>query len=98
MTCLESLFNLGRDQITHTVSRHLSIILSTNATEFQLNYKRIKKLYGIRSTIVHGGTTNEKIEDVTYELQDKVSKAMLYCFKTDLNKSELFDKLNQSGY
>jgi Apea-like HEPN len=59
MTCLESLLNLGKEQITHTVSRHLALIISTSETDFQLNYTRMKKLYDIRSQISHGKTTKE---------------------------------------
>ncbi|HXS36164.1 MAG TPA: hypothetical protein VN721_05650 [Flavipsychrobacter sp.] len=33
-TCLESLFNLGKDQIAHTIARHLSLILSTTKDQF----------------------------------------------------------------
>lgn len=98
MTCLESLMNLGAHQITHTVSRHLALIISRSAEEFQTNYLRTKKLYEIRSSIVHGGKINEDLTKATNELHDKVRKAINYCLNLHLDKEGLFAKLNASGY
>jgi hypothetical protein len=98
ITCLESLINLGSHQITHTVSRHLSLIISNSIEDFQLNYVRTKQLYGIRSSIVHGGEIKEDLSKVTNELHDKVRKAINYCLKLSLNKDGLFAKLNAMGY
>ena len=98
MTCLESLFNQGRDQITHTVSRHLTLIISNSEKEFQENYYRVKNLYGLRSAIVHGSSTKENLSDATSELQNKVRQAINYCLQLNYNKKELFDKLNSMGF
>ncbi len=51
---LESILNVSKDQITHTIARHASLIISQDANEFRNNYKRIKELYDYRSAIVHG--------------------------------------------
>lgn len=98
VTCLESLFNLGRDQIAHTVSRHLSIILSDNKEQFQRNYKQIKKLYNTRSSIVHGGEYNGDITKDYLELSDKVRAAIKYCNVSGLTKEKLFEELNTKGF
>ena len=98
MTCLESLFNQGRDQITHTVSRHLALIISNSENEFQVNYYRIKKLYRLRSAIVHGNSTKENLSTATDELQRKVRQAINYCLRLNDNKKQLFDKLNSMGF
>jgi hypothetical protein len=98
MTCLESLMNLGTHQITHTVSRHLSLIISKSESEFVVNYARIKKLYDIRSSIVHTGKTDADITAVTNELQDKVRHAINYCLPLNIDKSKLFEKFNSLGY
>ena len=98
MTCLESLMNLGPHQITHTVSRHLALVISKSVNEFQLNYTRIKQLYDIRSNIVHGGTISEDLAKVTNELHDKVRHAINYCIKLDIDKKSLFEKLNALGF
>jgi hypothetical protein len=98
MTCLESLFNRGSSQITHIVARHLSLIISTNEVEFSFNYRRTKDLYNIRSAIVHGGTFKEDLNLATIELQEKVRKAINYCLTLQIDKDELFNKLNANGF
>lgn len=98
MTCLESLFNQGKDQITHTVSRHLAIIISKTKDEFENNYNKIKQLYNLRSTIVHGDRTNKDLYKATDELQNMVRDAINFCLAIKLNKKQLFDQLNSSGF
>lgn len=97
MTCLESLFNLGRDQIAHTVSRHLAIIISDSSKEFEENYYNLKKLYSTRSTIVHGGEV-EGLADITNELFEKVRLAIRFCLSLNESKKELFNRLNLTGF
>ena len=98
VTCLESLFNLGRDQIAHTISRHLSIIISNSEEQFKESYKQIKKLYNMRSSIVHGGEYNGDIIKDYLELSDKVRVAINYCNAPNLTKEKLFEDLNSRGF
>lgn len=101
MTALESLFNQGRDQITHIVSRHLALIVANDKVEFQEHYKAIKKLYGIRSAIVHGqGFRNDSLMKDCNILEEYVRRALNYCLKLDLDmtRRELFEELNANGY
>ena len=98
MICLESLFNQGIDQISHTISRHLAIIASSSMDEFYLHYKSIKKLYSLRSQIIHGQKDVKAIKKETDELQDYVRLAINYCLKVDLDRKELFEKLNVFGF
>lgn len=97
---LESIFNRSKDQISHIIARHLSLIISYSKEEFELNYKRIKKLYGFRSQIIHGQKLEfkEDIAQATDELQDLTRAAILYCMKLEMNKDELFNYLNAKGY
>lgn len=98
MTCLESLFNLGKDQIAHTISRHLSVIVSDNMEQFQENYKKIKKLYNTRNSIVHGGEHKGDIMHDYLELSNKVRSAINYCNVPELTKEKLFEDLNSRGF
>lgn len=98
MICLESLFNLGKDQISHTISRHLSILISDNREIFQTNYNRIKKLYGFRSKIVHGQKLDENILGITSELQNLVRQAINYCLSINKSREEFFHFLNSKGF
>lgn len=100
MMCLESLFNHGFDQISHTTSRHLSIIISSTDEEFQKNYGRIKKLYDIRSKIVHGAKFKEEKDLYLYttDLYELVRTAIKYCLPLEMNREDLFKKLNAMGF
>lgn len=98
MSCLESLLNLGKDQISHTISRHLSIIISENKDEFLSNYKAIKKLYSIRSKIVHGENHPENLVDNLHQLQNFTRSAINFCLINKFSKKELFDYLNSKGF
>lgn len=98
MTCLESLFNLGKDQIAHTIARHLSIILSENKEQFQENYKKIKKLYNMRNSIVHGGEYKGNIIQDYLDLSNNVRVAIEFCNTPELTKEKLFEELNSRGF
>jgi hypothetical protein len=98
MTCLESLFNMGKDQIAHTIARHLSIILSETQEQFKVNYSKIKKLYNMRNGIVHGGEYKGDLIPDYLDLCEKVRKAITYCNSPKLTKEKLFDDLNTRGF
>jgi hypothetical protein len=98
MICLESLFNQGIDQISHTISRHLAVIVSSSRDDFFSHYAKIKKLYSLRSQIIHGQKDVKAIKKETDELQDYVRLAINYCLKVDLDRKELFERLNVIGF
>ena len=98
MTCLESLFNLGKDQIAHTISRHLALIISEDKEQFQENYKQIKKLYNKRNSIVHGGEHKGDIMEDYLDLSDKVRAAINFCNTPEKTKDNLFQDLNSRGF
>jgi len=98
MICLESLFNINSTEITHTLARHLAIILSTDKDEFIKNYKRIKKLYNYRSKLIHGSNLDENLALITDELQIIVRRAINYCLEMDKSKEELYTYLNTKGF
>ena len=97
MMGLESLFNLGKDQIRHTLARHLSILLSDTKKQFQDNYKLFKKLYDIRSEIAHG-TNPKRLGEEINELSEWTRLAINKVDKLKMTKEELFEFLNQKGF
>ncbi len=101
MICLESIFNVSKDQISHTISRHTAILLSDNIDDFNILYKRIKKLYGIRSTIVHGDSLRkENIQDLINEIENYVRRVFIEIVysASNLNREQLFYHLNSKGF
>jgi hypothetical protein len=101
-TALESLFNNAKGEITHVISRHLALIVSTNKPEFASNYKHVKKLYAIRTSLVHGAPTPKDLVSRLQELEDYVRKAINYCIQLDPSEvptaAILFEWLNAAGY
>jgi len=98
VTCLESLFNLGKGQIAHTIARHLSIVISNNEEQFKKNYKQIKKLYNMRNSIVHGGKHKGDIIQDYLNLSNKVRLAIDFCNIPEMTKEKLFEDLNSRGF
>ena len=100
IVALEALFNQGSHPTSHVVSRHMAIVVSKTREEFLDNYKRVKKLYGIRSKIVHGQINRKKlkIRERASEAQDLVRKGILYCMGQGCEKDVLFHRLNSMGF
>ena len=105
MTCLESLLNRGKDQISHIISRHTALIISSNKQDFKTNYKKIRDLYDHRSKIVHGDNNSKKpknqteLENLTSELQNIVRMVINYCLSSGYaDKDDLFNYLNAKGF
>lgn len=98
MICLESLFNRNAAEISHTISRHVAIILSNSETEFNDNYSLVKKLYSYRNDIIHGKKLSFNLTDKTEELQEIVRRSINFCLKLDFTKEQLFTYLNSKGF
>lgn len=98
MICLESLFNKSDGYISHTIARHLAIVISKDEPEFNTNYSRIKKLYGYRSQIIHGNIIKEDMGAITEELQNLVRQAINFGLKSSMNRKQLFTFLNARGF
>jgi hypothetical protein len=97
VTALESIFNVGRDQIAHTIARHLALLLASDAAEFEATYRQIKETYAMRSAIVHGRV--EKItSDRIRETEQWVRAALLFCMNHSYTQKTLFEYLNRCGY
>lgn len=98
MICLESLFNRNGIEISHTISRHTSIILSNNKSEFEANYRSMKNLYKCRSEIIHGLPVKFNLLQKTEDLQNIVRKSIKYCLNINLDIDQLFADLNAKGF
>jgi hypothetical protein len=99
MTALESLFNFSTNQIAHTISRHLSILLSGTKEEFEEHYSRMKTLYKYRNFIVHGsGLKKSDLKKEILLLEDYVRKALRETMNIKMDKAELFKCLNSKGF
>lgn len=98
---LEMIFGSGHSEITYQISRGTALLLSEKSAEMESVYKRMKKLYGVRSKYVHGG---EKVDpDFLYELRDIVRKILIKLIDLnyhieDASFDDLRNKILLSGY
>jgi hypothetical protein len=97
ITVLESIFNHTKDQISHTIARHLSVVISPNINEFKSNYTRIKRLYNERSNLVHG-RSDEISEENLIAANELARKALRFCLDKDFTRESLFEYCNSRGF
>lgn len=97
IAALESIFNASSNQISHTFSRHLSLLVSDNESEFQENYKKIKKLYNKRSAVVHGNKKSIDNADIQFA-QELCRQSIYFWIKKNCSKEELFNIFNAMGF
>jgi hypothetical protein len=101
MIGFESLFNMGKSQITHTVSRHTALLATRNRTEAHNVYKEMKKYYGIRSKIVHGNSKSKKSvisQSDIVRLRNLLRVCIKKIYLLDMNKDIQFEYLNEQGF
>lgn len=58
-TGLEALVSSSDREITHQLAERIAFLLRTSGVERLEMYKAVKRLYGVRSTIVHGNTVSK---------------------------------------
>jgi len=99
VTGLESIFNQSKDQLTHTIARHLALILAKEEQDFTKLYKRIKSVYGYRSKLVHGQSSSvkEAVAGLIKEVQSYLRQSILFCLESGFTKEQLFSHLNSKG-
>lgn len=88
-------------ELTYRISRSVGIFLSSNKTEMRDIFKRVKRLYGIRSKFVHEGQSVswEKL----FELREIVRKIIVLMYEKEMHKKEFdfktfSDELTYKGY
>lgn len=94
---LEILFNDGRQDISYKISRGTAVLIGKTKEDALEVYRRVKKLYGKRSALVHSG--DAKItEQETHELRDYVRRCLRKLFVTNIQKEVLCEHLTTSGF
>lgn len=98
MVGLESLFNVGDHEIAKTISRHTAVLLAQDKSDGENIFYDMKKLYKIRSKIVHGGKHNIVKDSDLLALRDYVRKSIRHADRLSMDKNELHDVLNAKGF
>lgn len=95
---LESLFNTGGPEVTKTISRHVAVLLAKDKADGNRIYDDIRKLYKIRSDIVHGRKNISVPESELIKLRQYVRESMKKAMLLSLDKEALYDLLNIHGF
>ncbi len=83
---LEMIFGSGKTEITYQISRGTALLLSSNSDEMNTIYKRMKKLYNVRSSYVHDGKP-VPIERLL-ELREIVRRVLIMLIDLNYHKKE----------
>ena len=59
-TCLEVLFSTDSSEISHKLAERVALFLGDTFEERKRLFDRVKKLYSVRSKVVHGDVFSEK--------------------------------------
>lgn len=109
---LESIFNKsGQDPIAHIISRHIALLTTKDKESFLSLFEKVKKLYNVRSTIVHGKHDKsskvnlKELKTQVLQLEGvvrSVLKKLIWIHDFDSNKpkdkEELWEYLNAKGF
>jgi len=98
MIGIELLLNPSHIEITHRVSRNAAVLIGKNKDESIEIYERMKKLYGIRSKIVHGELMRVDSEVHLKEIRSYLKESIQESTKLNISKQELMFELNTYGF
>ena len=98
MNGLEALYNQGNTQISYTISRCTAVLIGKNEKECLIIYKRMKKLYNLRSTIIHKGELKKVKKEELLELRNYLRESIKEANRLNLKKDKLFEFLNKRGF
>ena len=95
-SALETLFSNGDNtELSHRLSERISKFLETDLEKRKTLYKTIKKIYEIRSKVVHGATykaqKTEELSALVNEADVICRRIMIYAFTTSEDEN-IFDK------
>ena len=98
MISLEILYNIGGGEISYRISRNAAVLLGNTNAESHEIFTRIKKLYAMRSKIVHFGKTEDIEQDHVFELRSYIRRSIIDINHINKPKEDLLKLIHQLGY
>lgn len=86
--------------VIQTIARHAAVLLSDNNEERQVVATHIRKLYGLRSALVHAGVRGAFDIDAnsTQQVAERLYLRVWYDIELSLNHQEFSSILNKASY
>lgn len=97
MIGLEILLNPSDHELQYRVSRNAAVLLGKNEEGSRRIFDDIKKLYNLRSKIVHGDETPLTDDDVS-QLRFYVKESIKAVHTLNMKKNDLMKILSESGF
>lgn len=91
MTCLEVLFSTGSSEIVHKLAERIALFLGTNNEERRLLFDRVKKLYNLRSKLVHGDVLSMAAARTLVDVSRDADSLVRDVLRRIIDSSELLD-------
>lgn len=99
MLSLESLFNRAdQHELTYSISRNAAVLLGKNLVDSKTIFNDIKYLYGIRSSIVHKGTSSKLKHEDVLRLRQYIRDSIKIMCNIDMEKDDILDKITSLGF
>lgn len=98
MIGLESLFNDGEADISFRISRALAVSLGTTNDESKIVFEKARKLYGLRSKVIHGGHSETVSPKDAREARSLLRRALVAVGPSRADKRHLNSLLNEAGF
>ena len=98
MISIDALFG-DFSELKYRVSRNTAVLLGNNIDESQKIFSDMNELYKKRSAVAHGGKDGKIVESKdVIKLRNYVRESIKLINKLHLNRKELLNVLNQSGF
>lgn len=97
VTSLEVLLNSSSSELRYRVCRNTAVLLGTSKQKSRLIFDKMKRLYDIRSQLVHTGACKKFSESDVPELKELVRVAIRKAIEIGKTKEKLEEKLTESA-
>lgn len=98
MIGIELLLNPSNYEVTYRISRNTAVLIGKDRENAIDIFKMMKKLYGLRSRIVHGNLLKAENKDELHLLRYYLSEAIKQVIKLNKKRDELLSELNILGF
>jgi len=98
MVALETLFNVGAQDIRYRVSRSVAVLLGDDADESDYIFEVVKEAYDVRSKLVHTGKPKGLDKVWLWHLRRIVQASILKMLELQLPKDEISARLTRLGF
>lgn len=98
MIAIESLLNPSDAEVTYRVSRNLAVLLGTDNESSEKLFKNMKRLYSVRSQMVHGKKLKNVVKGDLDTVRNYTKLALRTYLKIGQKRDVLLERLNSMGF